>query len=114
MGALPKNKITRVEQGKRRRGNSPKLKKDAHAAVPNHKQGFVAELMRFIGLDKTAVKATSAETKVEATTEVTAAAKSAKAKSQAGTKANQASTKVNTAAKVAAPKVRKTVAKSGK
>ena len=28
MGALPKNKITSVERGKRRAGNTPKLKKD--------------------------------------------------------------------------------------
>lgn len=38
MGAHPKNKITRVEQGKRRSGNTPKLKKDAkHGKVPLHK-----------------------------------------------------------------------------
>lgn len=38
MGAQPKNKITRVEQGKRRSGNTPKLKKDAkHGKVPLHK-----------------------------------------------------------------------------
>ncbi len=28
MGAQPKNKVTRVEQGKRRAGNKPKLAKD--------------------------------------------------------------------------------------
>lgn len=51
MGALPKNKITRAERGKRRRGNTPKLKKDVHSAIPSHKRGFVAELLKFVGLD---------------------------------------------------------------
>lgn len=50
MGALPKNKITRAERGKRRRGNTPALRKDAHSQVPQHKRGFVAELMKFAGL----------------------------------------------------------------
>jgi hypothetical protein len=50
MGAQPKNKITSVERGKRRRGNTPKLKKDPKtASIPLHKQGFVAELMQFAG-----------------------------------------------------------------
>lgn len=50
MGALPKNKITRAERGKRRRGNTPKLRKDANSQVPMHKRGFVAELLKFAGL----------------------------------------------------------------
>ncbi len=50
MGALPKNKISRVERGKRRHGNTPKLKKDLNSATPKHKQGFTAEFLRFIGL----------------------------------------------------------------
>lgn len=62
MGALPKNKITRAERGKRRRGNTPKLKKDLHSAVPSHKRGFVAELLKFVGLETQAAVAT-AETK---------------------------------------------------
>jgi hypothetical protein len=38
MSAQPKNKITRVEQGKRRAGNRPDLTKDTHSAkVPAHK-----------------------------------------------------------------------------
>jgi hypothetical protein len=53
MGALPKNKITRVERGKRRRGNTPKLKKDVLSSVPMHKRGFMAELLKFIGLGTT-------------------------------------------------------------
>lgn len=59
MGALPKNKITRAERGKRRRGNTPKLQRDTKtAAVPLHKQGFVAQLLQFAGFapSKTAAK----------------------------------------------------------
>jgi hypothetical protein len=51
MGALPKNKITRAERGKRRRGNTPKLARDTKvAAIQSHKKGFVAEMLRFAGL----------------------------------------------------------------
>ncbi len=50
MGALPKNKITKVERGKRRRGNTRKVTKDANtASIPPHKRGFVAQLKKFIG-----------------------------------------------------------------
>lgn len=53
MGALPKNKITRVERGKRRRGNTPSLKKDVKTtSIPMHKQGFVAQFLKSVGLDK--------------------------------------------------------------
>lgn len=39
MGAQPKNKITRVERGKRRAGNTPNLTRDLKTAkVPLHKQ----------------------------------------------------------------------------
>lgn len=52
MGALPKNKITRVEQGKRRRGNRPMLKKDVNtAAVPLAKQGLVNQIFTALGID---------------------------------------------------------------
>lgn len=58
MGALPKNKITRAERGKRRRGNTPKLKRDAKTtSVPLHKQGFVAQLMNFAGFSDTSKSA---------------------------------------------------------
>lgn len=51
MGALPKNKITRVEQGKRRAGNKANVKKDAKVnAIPLHKQSFVANLLKNLGL----------------------------------------------------------------
>ncbi|MDQ3008473.1 MAG: hypothetical protein M3Q81_02660 [bacterium] len=50
MGALPKNKITRVERGKRRAGNRPQLKKDANTTVPLHKRTFVNSLLEFVGL----------------------------------------------------------------
>jgi hypothetical protein len=50
MGAQPKNKVTRAERGKRRRGNTPKLKRDTKVtSIPLHKQGFVAQLMKFAG-----------------------------------------------------------------
>lgn len=47
MGALPKNKITRAERGKRRRGNTPKLLKDVKTAkTPFYKRGLVASILR--------------------------------------------------------------------
>lgn len=53
MGALPKNKITRAERGKRRRGNRPTITKDPQTApVPQHKKGFVAQMMRAVGISK--------------------------------------------------------------
>ncbi|HYD34538.1 MAG TPA: hypothetical protein VD999_00565 [Vitreimonas sp.] len=84
MGALPKNKITRAEQGARRHGNTPKLQKDSNSSIPMHKQGFVAQFMKFIGAapataDKTNDKAESREAKK--------AAKAAELSSVAGTKA---------------------------
>lgn len=50
MGALPKNKITSVERGKRRAGNTPSLKKDKNASVPLHKRGLVAQILQKTGL----------------------------------------------------------------
>ena len=51
MGALPKNKITRVEQGKRRDGNKAQIKKDPKTnQIPAHKQGFVASMLKNLGL----------------------------------------------------------------
>jgi ribosomal protein L32 len=47
MGAVPKNKITSAERGKRRSGQlrQLKLKKDPNqSAVPLHKRGLVAEM----------------------------------------------------------------------
>lgn len=55
MAATPKNKITRAERGKRRRGNKPLLKKDAHSSVPLHKRGFMSELLKFVGVSSTPV-----------------------------------------------------------
>lgn len=49
MGALPKNKITRVERGKRRRGNTPKVVRDTNQAQPPlHKRGLLASITRKI------------------------------------------------------------------
>ncbi len=51
MGALPKNKLTRVEQGKRRAANKAIIKKDPKVtAIPLHKQGIVASMLQKLGL----------------------------------------------------------------
>ncbi|MBP7768378.1 hypothetical protein KA082_00890 [Candidatus Woesebacteria bacterium] len=51
MGAHPKNKITSVERGKRRAGNTPSLKKDHRiTTVPLHKRGLVQSILASIGL----------------------------------------------------------------
>jgi len=53
MRALPKNKITSVERGKRRRGNKPKIKKDTNVAgIPLHKQSLVNAILKKIGIKK--------------------------------------------------------------
>ncbi|MBD3250188.1 MAG: hypothetical protein GF381_01275 [Candidatus Pacebacteria bacterium] len=54
MGAVPKNKITSVERGKRRAGNRPDLVKDINRAkAPLHKRGLVAQMFRRMGLSLT-------------------------------------------------------------
>lgn len=53
MPALPKNKITSVERGKRRRGNTPQLKKNlAQSQAQLHKQGLLAQLRKSLGLEE--------------------------------------------------------------
>lgn len=53
MGALPKNKITRAERGKRRAGNTPTLTRDHRVVtVPLQKRGLVNSIMAAIGLQK--------------------------------------------------------------
>lgn len=45
MTPLPKNKITRAERGKRRRGNTPSLKRNVkQASVPLHKNKIVQKI----------------------------------------------------------------------
>lgn len=51
MGALPKNKITRVERGKRRAGNTPTLIKDKNSTVPLHKRGLVQQIFKSLGIE---------------------------------------------------------------
>jgi hypothetical protein len=71
MGALPKNKITRAERGKRRKGNTPKLAQDVkRTPVQSHKKGFVAELLRFAGLSAKAIDQTEAQPKAAKATSV--------------------------------------------
>ncbi len=61
MGALPKNKITRAERGKRRAGNKPTITKDTNsAAIPLHKRGMVAEFLKV--MDIAAAKQTEKKT----------------------------------------------------
>ena len=51
MAAQPKNKITRAERGKRRRGNTPTITKDSkHAIVPRHKQAMVKTILKVLGV----------------------------------------------------------------
>lgn len=51
MGAVPKNKITSVERGKRRAGNRPQLKKDPKvSSVPLHKRGIVASILEKLNI----------------------------------------------------------------
>lgn len=51
MGALPKNKITSAERGKRRAGNTPNIKKDPKVTtVPLSKRGLVGSILSAIGL----------------------------------------------------------------
>ncbi|PIY80890.1 MAG: hypothetical protein COY80_00545 [Candidatus Pacebacteria bacterium CG_4_10_14_0_8_um_filter_42_14] len=66
MGALPKNKITRVERGKRRAGNTPKLKKDTKiSSIPFHKRGLVASMLRSIGLSAAQTTEKTSKKKVQ-------------------------------------------------
>lgn len=52
MGAVPKNKITSVERGKRRAGKRRDLKQDPnHARVQPHKKGMVAQMFSRMGLE---------------------------------------------------------------
>ncbi len=51
MGAVPKNKITRAERGKRRRGNTKSLKKDPNVfSTPLHLRGFVAQMKKTLNI----------------------------------------------------------------
>lgn len=53
MGALPKNKITRAERGKRRAGNTPSLRKDVKVSlVQKTKKSLVEQLLKFAGFTK--------------------------------------------------------------
>ncbi|MFH2118477.1 MAG: hypothetical protein ABII10_01950 [Candidatus Paceibacterota bacterium] len=52
MAAVPKNKITRAERGKRRAGNRPNLKKDLNTKMPLHKKGFMASIFKATGMEK--------------------------------------------------------------
>ncbi|MBP7875721.1 hypothetical protein KA012_01870 [Candidatus Woesebacteria bacterium] len=50
MGALPKNKITRSERGRRRAGNTPKLAVDTNViAIPLSKRGLASSILSKLG-----------------------------------------------------------------
>lgn len=67
MGAHPKNKITSVERGKRRAGNTPSLKRDHKVAlIPLHKRGLMASIMRKLGVTKGSAPETESEKKLAA------------------------------------------------
>jgi hypothetical protein len=54
MGAQPKNKISSIERGKRRSGNTKKVTKDpAVSRVPLHKRSFLSRVKQAVGLDQT-------------------------------------------------------------
>lgn len=65
MGALPKNKITRAERGKRRAGNTPTITKDFRiTSIPNNKKGIVNSIFTAVGLTNSQKnKAEQAESK---------------------------------------------------
>jgi hypothetical protein len=49
MAAHPKNKISSIERGKRRKGNAPKLNKDPKSTkVPLHRAGIFAQFKTFL------------------------------------------------------------------
>lgn len=50
MGALPKNKITRSERGRRRAGNTPKLALDTNVtSIPFSKRGLTSSILSKLG-----------------------------------------------------------------
>lgn len=56
MGAVPKNKITSAERGKRRAGQGSRLKKQLNkdpnqSAAPKHKRGLVAAMFSQMGFE---------------------------------------------------------------
>ena len=67
MAAQPKNKITRAERGKRRKGNTPKLRKDANVfSVAPHKRALFDKVLKVVGQMGGAVSTTSPEEKQKA------------------------------------------------
>ena len=75
MAAQPKNKITRVERGKRRHGNTPKLAKEStNGLVPLYKRGYFEKVMKLVGM-KAETKSSTKTSKIADTKETKAAAK---------------------------------------
>lgn len=112
MGAHPKNKITRVEQGKRRAGNTPKLAKNkAHAAVPAHKKTLFGKFLTAVAgaITKPAIRGKKAAKNEADKLARQAARKAAKTPAKSEVKADIAveTTAVKAPAKKAAPKAAK-------
>jgi len=109
MGAHPKNKVTRVEQGKRRAGNTPKLAKNkAHTPVPAHKKSLFSKFVAAVtgGVTKPAKRGKRAAKNEADKLARQAARKAAKAPAKSEVKAD---------VKVEAPKtVKKATTKKSK
>lgn len=64
MGALPKNKITRAERGKRRAGNTPDLKQDVKTTkTPLAKKSLTNSMMASMGYEKATITTESHKSK---------------------------------------------------
>lgn len=104
MGAQPKNKITRVERGKRRAGNTPSLTKDPRRTkAPLHKKSLLSKFEQFLGQAPTS-QTSNSNKKTHATSET----------AKAGTQATQAPTKTKVANKTALKTNKRTPVSRGK
>lgn len=93
MGALPKNKITRAERGKRRAGNTPSLKRDHRVVtVPMHKRGLANSIMAAIGLTKDAATTSASKKASKADKKASQAATAAQAQEHAKVSPSKAQT----------------------
>lgn len=97
MGALPKNKITRAERGKRRKGNTPKIKVQhpTHVLMPLAKKTLFGRFLQLVNIAGPAAQAKTAVKTDAITTENTtpvadkAAKKTVNRRAAAGTAPQQ-------------------------
>jgi hypothetical protein len=73
MGALPKNKITSVERGKRRKGNTPKIKVQhpTHVLMPLSKKTLFGRFLQLVNITGPATQAKTGSKADAVTTENT-------------------------------------------